>query len=139
MAEQRPLGFWLRLVDGLINEQFDTMVEEHGVTRRQWQILNVLAEQPSTAAELNDALKPFFSQTADESSAEHLDELLESGWVSNAGDRFSLTDLGRSSLASLGEVVDRNRQRITEGVSADEYDAALDVLQRMARNLGWDG
>jgi DNA-binding MarR family transcriptional regulator len=139
MAEQRPLGFWLRLVDGLINEQFDTMVEEHGVTRRQWQILNVLAEQPSTAAELNDALKPFFSQTADEWSSEHLDELLESGWVSNEGDRFSLTDLGRSSLASLGEVVDRNRQRITEGVSADEYDAALDVLQRMARNLGWDG
>ena len=39
----------------------------------------------------------------------------------------------------LGDVVDRNRQRITEGVSADEYDAALDVLQRMARNLGWDG
>jgi len=139
MAAHRPIGFWLRLVDGLINEQFDAMVEEHGVTRRQWQILNVLAEQPATADELNEALKPFFSQTADESSAEHLEELLESGWVSDDGGRYRLTELGSNSLASLGEVADRNREKITAGVSADEYEAALDVLQRMARNLGWEG
>jgi hypothetical protein len=36
-------------------------------------------------------------------------------------------------------VVDRNRKQVTEGISEQEYQATLDVLQRMARNLGWEG
>ncbi|MCU1534906.1 MAG: transcriptional regulator, partial [Glaciihabitans sp.] len=37
MADQRPIGFWLKLVDRMIDEQFAATIEEHGVTRRQWQ------------------------------------------------------------------------------------------------------
>ncbi|MFD1214171.1 MarR family winged helix-turn-helix transcriptional regulator [Arthrobacter sp. GCM10027362] len=139
MAESRPIGFWLRLVDGLIGEQFEATVEEHGITRRQWQIMNVLAEHPATAAELDESLRPFFKQTLDESSAEHLDELIESGWVAEDDGRFVLTEQGHKSLAALGEVVERNRRQATEGIAEEEYEAALDVLQRMARNLGWEG
>lgn len=139
MAENRPIGFWLRLVDGLISEQFEATVEEHGITRRQWQIMNVLAEHPATPAELDESLKPFFRQTPDESSAEHLEELIESGWVAEKSGSFELTGQGRKSLAALGEVVDRNRRQITQGIAEEEYEAALDVLQRMARNLGWQG
>ncbi|WP_026536433.1 MarR family winged helix-turn-helix transcriptional regulator [Arthrobacter sp. H14] len=137
MAQQRPIGFWLTLVDGLINEQFDNTVEEHGVTRRQWQIMNVLAENQSTAAELDQALAPFFAQEDGGTSAEHVEELIESGWVAADGEYYLLTNLGRKSLEALGEVVTRNRDHITEGVSEEEYAATLDVLQRMARNLGW--
>ena len=43
MADQRPIGYWLRLVDGLIDDQFAGTLDEHGVTRMQWQLLNVLA------------------------------------------------------------------------------------------------
>ena len=39
----------------------------------------------------------------------------------------------------LGDVVDRNRKQVTEGISDQEYSATIDVLQRMARNLGWEG
>ncbi|MCG2620915.1 MarR family transcriptional regulator [Arthrobacter sp. I2-34] len=139
MAENRPIGFWLRLVDGLIGEQFESTVEEHGITRRQWQIMNVLAEHPATSSQLDESLKPYFKQTADESSAEHLDELIESGWVAEDNGGFALTDQGHRSLAALGDVVERNRQQATVGIAEEEYDAALDVLQRMARNLGWEG
>ena len=38
MENQRPIGFWLKLVDSLIDEQFASTLEEHGVTRRQWQL-----------------------------------------------------------------------------------------------------
>ena len=34
MNATRPLGFWLKLVDSLIDEQFAATLEEHGVTRR---------------------------------------------------------------------------------------------------------
>lgn len=137
MAQQRPIGFWLTLVDGLINDQFNNIVEEHGVTRRQWQIMNILGENPSTAEVLDEALAPFFGQAPDGSSVEHLDELIESGWVIADSGTYALTDLGHSSLATLSEVVTRNRDHITEGISAEEYEQTLDVLQRMARNFGW--
>ncbi len=137
MATQRPLGFWLKLVDGLINQQFDGLVEEHGVTRPQWQIMNVLAENPSSETELTNVLKPFFDSTVSVSAAEPVTELLESGWVEFDGERYSLTELGHDSLLRLGEVVEHQREKITENIPAEEYEAALDVLQRMARNLGW--
>lgn len=137
MATQRPLGFWLKLVDGLINQQFDGLVEEHGVTRPQWQIMNVLAENPSTETELTNVLKPFFDSTASVSAAEPVTELLESGWVDFDGERYSLTELGHESLLRLGEVVEHQREKITENIPAEEYEATLDVLQRMAHNLGW--
>lgn len=137
MAQQRPIGFWLTLVDGLINEQFNNIVEEHGVTRRQWQIMNILAENPATEEGLDEALAPFFGPEPDGSSVEHIDELIESGWVIADGGTYTLTDLGHTSLAALGEVVTRNRDHIAEDISAEEYDQTLDVLQRIARNLGW--
>ncbi|MDJ0355738.1 MarR family transcriptional regulator [Paenarthrobacter sp. PH39-S1] len=137
MATQRPLGFWLKLVDGLINQQFDGLVEEHGVTRRQWQIMNVLTGSPSTEAELTKVLKPFFDSESDVSAAEPVAELVDSGWVADDGGQFMLTAIGRESLARLSEVVERNRTQIAEGIPEEEYDAAVDVLQRMAHNLGW--
>lgn len=60
MNEKRPLGYWLKLVDSLITEQFTESLEEHGVTRKQWQLLNVLARGPATGGELTAALAPFF-------------------------------------------------------------------------------
>jgi hypothetical protein len=34
-------------------------------------------------------------------------------------------------------VVERSRQALAQGVSAEEYQHTLEVLERMARNLGW--
>ena len=58
MNAQRPLGYWLKLVDSLIDEQFAATLEEHGVTRRQWQVLNLLEQQPATEAQLDAGLSP---------------------------------------------------------------------------------
>jgi hypothetical protein len=72
MAPPRPIGFWLKLVDRLIDESFDSLLEEHGVTRRQWQLLNVLQRGPATLEQLDSAVAPFLREEAGESSAEHL-------------------------------------------------------------------
>ena len=139
MASLRPIGFWLKLVDRLIDEQFVATLEEHGITRRQWQLMNLLSEEPSTADELTQALGPFVPETDDEGPQAPVEELVESGWVSSEDGNYTLTGTGRASLASLGEVVERMRAVLAQGISDDEYDAALDVLERIARNLGWDG
>lgn len=138
MEQQRPIGFWVKLVDELIDEQFEGALEEHGVTRRQWQILNLLSEKPATLTELNGALAAFLDQSSGETVSEQLEELTESSWLTAEGGTYTLTELGQSSLNMLGGVVRQNRQHLSEGISQEEYEQALDVLERMARNLGWN-
>ncbi|MDQ0093827.1 MarR family winged helix-turn-helix transcriptional regulator [Paeniglutamicibacter psychrophenolicus] len=142
MTDSRPLGYWLKLVDSLISEQFANSLEEHGVTRRQWQLLNVLSLGPATGGELTAALAPFFgeAQAEDEptSPSEHLAELVESGWIAEEGHTFTLTERGAVSLDRLTEIVDEMREESSSGISTEEYATTVDSLKKMAVNLGWD-
>ncbi len=136
MASPRPIGFWLKLVDRMIDEQFASTLEEHGVTRRQWQLLNVLSREPATVEQLDAAVAPFLSGESDDTSAEHLAELVDSGWVAS-GARYEITERGRTAFDKLEAVVAAQRTIVTEGVTPDQYEQTVRVLERMARNLGW--
>lgn len=137
-TQERPIGFWLKLVDQLVDDQFGASFEEHGVTRRQWQMMNLLVDGPATPKQLADGLRPFFPAVEAGTSEELIEELRESGWVTLQAEHYELTDLGQRSLENLRGAVDRIRLQLTENVSEDEYAALLALLQRMARNLGWD-
>ncbi|MGV8895071.1 MAG: MarR family transcriptional regulator [Rhodoglobus sp.] len=146
MDTSRPIGFWLKLVDRMIDEQFASTLEEHGVTRRQWQLLNVLSREPATVEQLDAAVAPFLSaplvsaapsDDPAESSVAHLAELIESAWVGNASGTYELTERGALAFERLEQVVATQRTLMTEGISPDEYDATTSALERMARNLGW--
>ncbi len=142
MTDSRPLGYWLKLVDSLISEQFANSLDEHGVTRRQWQLLNVLSVGPATGGELTAALAPFFgeAQAEDEptSPSEHLSELVESGWVAEEGHTFTLTERGAVSLDRLTEIVDQMREESSAGITPEEYSTTVGSLKKMAVNLGWE-
>ena len=143
MTDQRPIGYWLRLVDRLIDEQFESTLDEHGVTRRQWQLLSVLSRGSSTVAEMDEAIAPFLaadpSGAASESSAEHLSELIDSGWVAATHDGYETTERGQAAYSRLAGVVAENRARISNGISEPEYLNTIGTLERMARNLGYAG
>jgi DNA-binding MarR family transcriptional regulator len=138
--DTRPLGYWLRLVDRLIDEQFATTLEEHGITRRQWQLMNVLAQAPASVAELDAAIAPFLAAATEErereSSVEHLTELIESAWVDATPTGYELTVRGQAALERLAVVVAEQRTVITAGVTDAEYQQTVGVLQRVAANLG---
>ena len=137
MDTPRPIGFWLKLVDRLIDEQFASTLEEHGVTRRQWQLLNVLVKEPATVEQLDAAVAPFLSAEQGESSVEHLAELVDSGWVVISSTRYDVTERGRSALDRLTTVVGTQRTLVTQGLTQEQYDETLRVLETMARNMGW--
>ena len=59
MKGQRPLDFWLRLVDDLLSKSFGSALEEHGLTRRQWAMVNLLSAGPAGRADLDAVLAPF--------------------------------------------------------------------------------
>ena len=139
MAATRPIGYWLKLVDRLIDERFDETLEEHGVTRRQWQLLGALSRQDATLEQLNTEIAPFLDADTEESSASHLAELMESGWVTLDGDTYAISEQGRVAYDRLSTVVQSIRDAVADGFDEDEYATTLNALERMARNLGWDG
>ena len=147
MNAHRPIGFWLKLVDGLIDERFASTLEEHGVTRRQWQLLNVLSREPATVEQLDAAVAPFLSAgtaasdtdgvTTPETSAEHLSELIESAWVDATPAGYELTERGRTAFHALSETVAKLREEMSEGLTQEQYAETIAALEQMARNLGW--
>ena len=42
LESARPIGYWLKKLDRLIDEQFERQLSEAGLSRRQWQLLNLL-------------------------------------------------------------------------------------------------
>lgn len=137
MAPQRPIGYWLALVDRLINEQFEATLDEHGVTRLQWQMLSLVGDAPVTPVELEHALAPFVAGLEPSAVTDQLEELLDSAWVERQDEVLALSERGRTSFGRLGEVVERAGEQVAEGVSSEEYAQTLVVLERMARNAGW--
>jgi hypothetical protein len=136
MADQRPIGYWLRLVDGLIDDQFAGTLDEHGVTRMQWQLLNVLARGQASVEMLDAAVKPFLV-AGGETTLDHLTELIESAWVDATPTGYELTERGHGALDRLTNVVAGQRTDMSAGVAESEYLTTIGTLERMARNLGW--
>jgi hypothetical protein len=136
MADQRPIGYWLRLVDGLINDQFAHTLDEHGVTRMQWQLLNVLARGQASVEMLDAAVAPFLV-AGGETTLDHLTELIESAWVDATPTGYELTERGHGALDRLTKVVAEQRTVMSAGVAESEYRTTTSTLETMARNLGW--
>lgn len=151
--DQRPIGFWLKLVDRLIDERFADTLDEHGVTRRQWQVLTLLRRGPASREELDVAVAPFLAATRvvpaapeeastagsgePESTAAEVDELVESEWIADSISGFVLTPKGEQSVTRLGELVDGIRTAVSSGIDDEDYAVTVATLEVMARNLGW--
>jgi DNA-binding MarR family transcriptional regulator len=137
MADQRPIGYWLKLVDNLVDEQFARTLDEHGVTRMQWQLMNVLARGNATVGQLDAAVAPFLAVDGATTSLDHLSELIESAWVDATPTGYELTERGRAALDRLTTVVTTQRTQMSAGLTEADYLTTISTLRQMATNLGW--
>jgi DNA-binding MarR family transcriptional regulator len=133
--DRRPIGYWLKHLDRLIEDAFERTLAAEGLTRRHWQVLNVLRRGPAPPAEVAGALDPFLGD--DPSAGETVTGgLAARGWVRLLGDgRLELTGQGREGHAALGRRVEALRRRAARGVSEQEYASLIATLRRMAANL----
>ncbi len=136
-TDRRPIGFWLKLVDRLLDEGFDRLLGGAGLTRRHWQTLTALQAGPATVQELDTSLAPFLDDQ-EPTTRPVLNDLVARGWAAwTADDQAASTPAGAAGHGELLAAVSAHRQRVAEGVTAEEYRATVAVLQRMAANLGW--
>ena len=63
--QERPIGYWLKHLDRLIEQASERALAEEHLTRRHWQIMNVLRKSPLGPAALADALRPFWGPGRD--------------------------------------------------------------------------
>jgi hypothetical protein len=136
-ADRRPIGFWLKLVDRLIDEGFDAVLGEAGLTHRHWQVAEPAADRAGDPpADRHPAGAVPSRRRGDDPSVP--DDLEARGWVTWTEDQqATLTELGAAAHADLLEKVSQRRARLSAGISPQEYTATIEVLRRMAVNLGW--
>lgn len=124
-AEDRPLGYWLRLVDALITREFDARLADSGADRRDWMLLNII---DGTHA---------WAPTA---PGKRMGRLEKRGWIEqNGSGEWSLTDAGREMKERLAAAVSGIRERVSSAVSPEDYATTVESLRAMARELGDDG
>jgi DNA-binding MarR family transcriptional regulator len=133
--DRRPIGYWLRHLDWLIDETFDRTLSGDALTRRHWQVLNTLEAGPSTSAALAVALEPFVGH--DRAAIESvIEDLSRRGWLKPPGDGdLELSAEGRSAHARVKGRVAAVRQQLRNGITDDEYGQVIAILERMAANL----
>ena len=137
-AVTRPIGFWLKLVDRLIDEQFQHVLSEHDVTRAQWEILNILSPGPRSLDHLNHELAPFFDTVDGGCATEHVAGLIDRGWVDVAFEYYELTGTGAVKHAELHRLVAKTRTAAIADVDEDDYATMLRSLEKVAHTLGWE-
>jgi hypothetical protein len=128
----KPIGYWLKTLDRLIDEYFDRALADQGVQRRHWQILNILQASPAPDAEIAAALGPFWAEGAI-APGELMDDLTRRGWITGHEPR-QLTQDGQAALDAIRERTSL-REKIMAGLTAEQYTQTVAVLEQMAANL----
>jgi len=130
---ERPIGYWLKKLDRLIDTQFELQLSTARLSRRQWQLLNLLENNPRSVPELESELEPFLEGAAELSDA--VSGLVNRGWAESTDNIVNLTETGQEQFEIAKATAAELRRTLTRGISAEEYQTTVDVLAQMAANL----
>ncbi|RBY84949.1 MarR family winged helix-turn-helix transcriptional regulator [Blastococcus sp. TF02A-30] len=129
--EQRPIGWWVKRLDALLEEAVDAAVAGEGLTRRHWQVLHSLAEGEAREAAVSDALRDFAGDVPGVVA-----DLAARGWVARpAPGQVRLTEDGAAGHDRVLRAVGRVRRHAADGMSRQEYERTILVLARMVENM----
>lgn len=129
----RPIGYWLRRADQLLTARIDQAQRATGLTRLEWQLLNVVRKAgPGTLESAAGALKPF----ADADTVETAVASLEArGLLRRETAGLALTREGEDLFAKALAVQTSVRSEAMQGISEADYESTMRVLQRLVANL----
>lgn len=132
----QPIGYWSGAVHKAVVNQLRDAMSTIDVTQPQWWTLTRVdggggLTREDVAAQLEDvADMPHEIPRA-------IDQLLYRGWIEwDEARRLYLTDAGRAAQERIRALVTDLRKQIHEGISDEEYVAALKVMRRMISNSG---
>jgi DNA-binding MarR family transcriptional regulator len=130
----QPIGYWSGAVHKAVVKRLRDTMATIDVTQPQWWILTrVDAGDGLTRESITVQLESVADGPNDVARA--IDQLLHRGWIAaDEAHRLHLTDAGRAAQGRIRELVAEVRAQIHEGISDEEYVAALKVMRRMISN-----
>lgn len=134
---QLPIGYWLKQADNLINQRINAIQAANGVSRSDWQVLNMLHEVgTATQTTILATMQTFLdAPTLDTILARFVDH----GWVervSNADESsYQLSDAGKQQHSLILTSQKTVREQAMQGISEADYHTTVQVLQQIVANL----
>ncbi|AWS44333.1 MarR family winged helix-turn-helix transcriptional regulator [Streptosporangium sp. 'caverna'] len=130
----KPIGYWLNRTDEALTHHMNGMLDEFGLTRIAWQVLNVVEDTAQISD--TDVLSALAANADVPTLTAVIETVLADGWVTRpTSDRLTLTSDGRRRLAKVAERVNAFRELSMSGISTNEYLTAVGVLERMTHNI----
>ena len=133
-TDRRPLGYWLRAIEGPLRHAMREAFASFGVTRREWRILTTLHAGPASTVEIEAALPPH--RERGRSAQELLDTFVTRGWATVARGSYALTAEGERIHDAILANVQKVRARVTAGIPDADYATTMSTLERIAGNVG---
>ncbi|WP_035737746.1 hypothetical protein [Glycomyces arizonensis] len=138
MDTPKPIGYWLKHLDNLMERQFQAALEDFSLDRRHWQVLNVLYGGARSPEELERALAPFWGEEegVDMEAVLHGEGgLSPRGWIRRSDVVVGLSYDGYDAYQKIAARVEETRDTILTDVSAEQYAETIRVLSVMASNI----
>jgi DNA-binding MarR family transcriptional regulator len=121
----KPIGFYLKAVDELLNVRINALHEAKGINRLQWQVLNVLSNNGDAEREL--------APVAPVDAVTEARKQLQEQKLIDSNNRLS--DLGKTCFDDMTSAQLAFRREAMAGIDNADYQVAIQVLQRMYANL----
>ncbi|AGZ42316.1 MarR family winged helix-turn-helix transcriptional regulator [Actinoplanes friuliensis] len=131
----QPVGYWTGVTHQAVVRRLRDTLATIDVTQPHWWTLTRVAAGEPTREDVVTQLAGVADGPDDIPRA--IDQLLHRGWLGSGIDgRLQLTDAGREAQGRIKLLLTGLRAELHEGITDDEYAAALRVLRRMLGNLG---
>ena len=132
----QPIGYWTGALHKAVIKQLRDAMAGIDVTQPQWWTLTRVDAGDGLTRE-DVAVQLAGVADGPDEVPRAVDQLLHRGWIAaDEVGRLRLTDAGRAAQGRVRELVTRLREGIHEGISDEEYVAALKVMRRMLANIG---
>ncbi|MFF8287728.1 MarR family transcriptional regulator [Streptomyces sp. NPDC016309] len=135
----QPAGAWTGLAHRAVVGALRAALAEEDLTQPHWWTLNHVAGAPGTWTRpaLTRRLSRYDDQDTDFDAV--YDDLVARGWATESPEgAFTLTAGGEAGRLRARERNARVHARMHEGIGAEEYAVAVNVLRRLVANLGGD-
>ncbi|GHF29235.1 hypothetical protein GCM10010218_07990 [Streptomyces mashuensis] len=132
----QPIGYWSGLVHTAVTRHLRDAMAKIDVTQPQYWVLNRVngGTTPPTREEVVTQLTPLAD--GEHEIARVVDQLLHRGWLRlDAEQHLHLTDPGETARVRVRELATELRSVVHQGISDEEYVAALKVLRTMVANV----
>ncbi|MEU7697967.1 MarR family winged helix-turn-helix transcriptional regulator [Streptomyces sp. NPDC039028] len=140
MLATQPVGYWAGVAQAAVTRHLRDAMARIDVTQPQYWVLNRVNGGPAAPSREETIAQLTHLAEGPHEIARTIDQLLHRQWLRiDDGRRLYLTDAGETARVRLRGLVTEVRAVVHEGISDDEYVAALKVLRRMVANVARDG